>query len=208
MTTNHVSLFTGLMVGFSIAVPIGPMGLLCIRRTLASGMRVGVSTGMGAATVNVFYGALIILGLDKMTPLIVSSGRVLSFAGGVFLLWWAAQTLLHRHSLESHPKPAALSPFAAYGSAVAFNVTNPISPVLIVSLLSPIVGTSAPSLGGAVAMLFGMFMAATIWWVCLSGSIILLRSRLTPRMLTMVNQAAGAVLTFYGAMALARSAGM
>lgn len=208
MTTSHASLFTGLMVGFSIAVPIGPMGLLCIRRTLASGMRVGISTGMGAATVNVFYGALIILGLDKMTPLIVSSGRMLSFAGGIFLLWYAGRTLLHRHSPENQPKPAELSPVAAYGSAVAFNATNPMSPVLIVSLLSPVIGPSAPSIGSAVTLLFGMFLAATIWWVCLSGSITLLRSRLTPRVLMMVNQAAGAVLTFYGALALARSAGM
>jgi threonine/homoserine/homoserine lactone efflux protein len=83
---NHASLFAGLLVGFSIAVPIGPMGLLCIQRTLVSGMRVGVSTGLGAATTNVLYGALILLSLDTAASSVASGGRVLSFAGGIFLL--------------------------------------------------------------------------------------------------------------------------
>ena len=208
MMTTHISLFAGLMVGFSIAVPIGPMGLLCIQRTLASGMRVGVCTGLGAATVNVIYGALIIVGLDSLAPLVASGGRVLSFVGGVFLLWCAARTLLRKRGLVDQTSAPELSPAMAYGSAVAFNATNPLSPVLIIALLSPIVGLSAPSWGEAAMLLLGMFMAAATWWVCLSGGITLLRSRLSPGMLVMVNQVAGAMLTFYGALALARSAGM
>ena len=208
MITTHVSLFAGLMVGFSIAVPIGPMGLLCIQRTLASGMRVGICTGLGAATVNVIYGALIMVGMDGLAPLVASGGRVLSFTGGLFLLWCAARTLLRRRSLADQTSAPQLSPVMAYGSAVAFNATNPLSPVLIIALLSPIVGLSAPSWEQAAMLLVGMFMAAATWWVCLSGGITLLRSRLSPGVLVVVNQVAGAMLTFYGALALARSAGM
>lgn len=208
MTMNAIPLVAGLLVGLSIAMPIGPMGLLCIQRTLVSGMRVGVSTGLGAATVNVFYGALVIVGLNELAPLMAGSGRVLSFAGGVFLLRSAARTLMRRRAADDQQQPAVLSPLAAYSSAVVFNLTNPMSPLSIVALLSPVVELSTPSLAGAAALLFGMFTAATCWWVCLTGSITLLRSRLSPRMLVMVNQAAGAVLTIYGALALARSAGM
>ncbi len=208
MMTGHVSLFAGLVVGFSIAVPIGPMGLLCIQRTLTSGMRVGVCTGLGAATVNVVYGALIILSLDKMAPVMACGGRVLSFVGGAFLLWCAARTLMLGRTLVDQPIIVPLSPVMAYGSAVAFNASNPMSPVLIIALLSPVIGLSAPSLGEAAVLLLGMFTAAATWWVCLSGGISLLRSRLRPGMLAMVNQVAGAVLTFYGALALARSAGL
>jgi threonine/homoserine/homoserine lactone efflux protein len=91
---------------------------------------------------------------------------------------------------------------------VVFNATNPLSPILIVGLLAPIVGQTSPSPGGAVALLFGMFVAATTWWVCLSGGIALLRSRLSPGMLVIVNQASGAILTAYGVAALARAARM
>jgi threonine/homoserine/homoserine lactone efflux protein len=206
--THHASLFAGLLVGFSIAVPIGPMGLLCIQRVLVSGVWAGVSTGLGAATVNVLYGALIILGLDKIASSMASGGRVLSFAGGMFLLCSAARMALRQRIPAAQPQPAVLSPCAAYVSAVAFNVTNPLAPMLIVGLLSPIIGQSAPSLGEAVALLFGMFAAASTWWICLSGGIALLRSRLSPGILVIVNQASGVILTVYGIAALARSAGM
>jgi L-lysine exporter family protein LysE/ArgO len=75
------------------------------------------------------------------------------------------------------------------------------------ALLLPVVGVSQPSIGEAALLLLGMFLAASSWWVCLTGGVSLLRSRLSPAMLRAVNHVAGAVLTFYGALALARSAG-
>ncbi len=207
MMTSHAFLFAGLVIGFSIAVPIGPTGLLCIQRTLMSGMRVGVGTGLGAATVNVIYGALIILSLDKIAPVLASSGRVLSLLSGAYLLWCAARALMRGRTLKDQPV-ITLSPMMAFRSAMAFNASNPMSPMLIIALLSPIIGVSAPSVGEATLLLLGMFTAAATWWVCLTGAISLLRSRLSPGMLAMVNQFAGAVLTFYGALALARSAGL
>ena len=205
---SHVSVITGLLVGFSIAVPIGPMGLLCIQRTLSSGMGAGVCTGLGAATVNVIYGALIMVGLDKAAPVMAGGTRVLSFVGGLFLLWSAARTILRQRRLDTQPRAVPMSAIAAYGSAVAFNASNPMSPVLLVALLAPVLRLAAPSLGNEALILLGMFSAAVTWWVCLSGGVTLLRARLSPRLLAMVNQMAGAVLTFYGALALARSAGM
>lgn len=207
MATTHACLLAGLLAGFSIATSIGPMGALCIQRTLTSGMRVGVSTGLGAATATALCGALVILGLDATGPLMVSGGRVLSFAGGLFLLWSAANMPMRRRISNRQHSPAALSPLAAYRSAVAFNAANPMLPVRIIALLSPVVRLSAPSLAGATVLLFGMFMAAATWWVCLSGGVTLLRSRLSPGMLLAVNQAAGVILALYGALALARSAG-
>ena len=208
MTTSNAFLFTGLLVGFSIAVPIGPMGLLCIQRTLHSGMRVGVCTGLGAATVNVIYGLVVILGFGTLAQFMPVGGRVLSFAGGLFLLWSAVRILMRGCQPGVRSSVAAFSPAAAYGSAVAFNLTNPMGPVLIIALLSPALAAQRPSWVGASALLLGMFMAAASWWVCLSGAVSLLRTRLSSGMLATVNQVAGGVLTIYGALALARSAGL
>ena len=184
------------------------MGLLCIQRTLVSGIRAGISTGVGAATVNLVYGALIILSLDKVASFAAFGGRGLSFAGGVFLLISAARTSLRRITPPDRIKPARLSPYMAYGSAVALNATNPLLPILLVGTLSPVIGQSPPSPGGAVVLLLGMFTAASVWWVCLSACVALLRSRLSPGILATVNRAAGAILTLYAAAALARSAAM
>src|SRR5215208_6375888 len=79
--THHDFLLAGLLVGFSIAVPIGPMSLLCIQRTLASGAGIGISAGLGAATVNIAYGAVILLGLDWLSPWMASGQRLLSALG-------------------------------------------------------------------------------------------------------------------------------
>jgi threonine/homoserine/homoserine lactone efflux protein len=204
---NHAPLIAGALVGLSIAAPIGPMGLLCIQRTLASGMRAGLSSGLGAATVNVAYGAIVLFGMGQLAPWMASATRVVSALGGVFLLWSAFRTLRRRVSGPSNGG-ATLSPLTAYGSAIAFNATNPMSLVLIMALLAPVIGRSVPPLGDAIMLLLGMFAAAASWWVCLTGGVALLRSRLTPAMLSRVNQAAGVFLTIYGALALARSARM
>lgn len=208
MMMNHVPLVAGLFVGFGIAMPIGPVGLLCIQRTLVAGMRVGVSTGLGAATVNVFYGALILLGLSTQPPWLAGAQRILGLSGGLFLLWAAARTLKRSRALGVQSEPASPSALRAYGSAVLFNMTNPMAMILILALLSPIVGRSALSLGDAAMILVGMFSAASLWWVCLSGGVALLRRRLNPTALVYVNQAAALLLTIYGALALARSAQM
>jgi threonine/homoserine/homoserine lactone efflux protein len=201
---KDMPLFVGLAVGFSIAIPIGPMGLLCIQRTLACGMRAGLCTGLGAATVNVLYGAVVILGLDTIAPWIESNGKVMSIIAGILLLWAAARTLMRRNTSSQPLRDAGQSPLGAYLSAIVINAANPMSLILIVALLSPVAGRAAASPGGMAALLLGMFTAAVTWWFCLSGSIALLRSRLRPEMLLYVNQVAGMLLTIYGTLALTR----
>jgi threonine/homoserine/homoserine lactone efflux protein len=136
-----------------------------------------------------------------------SGQRLLSALGGLFLLWSAARVLMRRRTMQE-PENAVASPLAAYGSAVVFNATNPMALILILALLTPIVGLSAPALSDAVLLLLGMFTAATTWWVCLCGGVTLLRARLSSTVLGYVNQATGLLLTIYGALALARSAQM
>lgn len=205
--TNHGFLLAGVLTGFSIAVPIGPMGLLCIQRTLASGMRAGISTGLGAATVNVAYGAIILLGLNGLTPWIATGGRALTAAGGLFLLWSAARTLM-RDPAKVQTRAPKLDGLRAYGSAVAFNAVNPMSPILIMALLTPVVGGLVPSQLDTGLLLLGMFGAAMCWWVCLSSGVALLRERLSPAVMVNVNRAAGLLLTIYGSLVLMRSAQM
>ncbi len=121
-------------------------------------MRVGVCTGLGAATVNVVYGALVTLGVSRMASVMALGSRVLSFAGGLFLLWCAARTFMRRRlSGDPHAPVAPLSPTMAYETAVAFNTGNPMSPILMTALLTPI---TAPGLNQVAALLIGMFTAA------------------------------------------------
>ena len=208
MNTSHAPLLAGMVIGFSVAVPIGPMGLLCIQRTLASGMRVGWFTGLGAATVNAFYGTAIIFGFGQLGPLLAQGSRVLSALGGLFLLWSAMRTLRRKRLANHPPGPTVTSPTAAYGSAVLFNLTNPLAPMLMMALLAPLMSQGGLSSISCAFLVTGIFLAAASWWLCLSGGVSLLRSRLSPGVMVTINRFAGTMLTLYGTLALARSAGL
>ena len=82
----------GLVLGFTIAAAVGPISLLCIRRTLAQGRLVGLVSGMGVATADATYGAIAAFGLTAVTDLLVDWRRVLGIVGGAFLLWLAWRT--------------------------------------------------------------------------------------------------------------------
>ena len=200
------SFTTGLLIGCSIAIPIGPMGQLCIRRTLAWGMPAGISSGLGAATVNLLHGMLVLLGMAAAVPWLSQDSEALHMFSGFFLLLCAARTLLRRRpSLDGDAVPAP-SLLAAYGSAAAFNAVNPMALLLIVALLLPVVGAHPPSATGAVPLLLGMFTAAAAWWTCLCSALALLRRWLPADTLLYVNQGAGMLLTIYGTLALAEAA--
>ena len=208
MIANHTSLLAGMLVGLSVAMPIGPMGLLCIQRTLTSGRRVGICTGLGAATMNTIHAGIIIAGLERLAPLMASAGRVLGFVGGLFLLWCAARTLLRPGTSLSRSGATQLSPVTAYGTALTFNAINPMSLGLMLALLSSVIEISELSLARAAMLLLGVFTAVVAWWVCLASGVDLLRSRLSPGMLFVVNQIAGIGLLIYGTVAFVRSASL
>jgi threonine/homoserine/homoserine lactone efflux protein len=64
-------LFKGIAIGLSIAAPVGPIGVLCIRRSLADGRQVGLATGMGAATADAVYGSIAGFGLTAVSGFLV-----------------------------------------------------------------------------------------------------------------------------------------
>jgi threonine/homoserine/homoserine lactone efflux protein len=194
----------GIAMGFSIAMPVGPMALLCIQRTLASGMRAGLWTGLGAATVNVIHALVVLSSLHSLAPVLRQNQEIFGVLTGVFLLCAAARTLMRQVSEAGQADPAASRPMMTYLSAVAFNATNPMSVMLVVALLSPVADDALASPGAGMALLCGMFMAATCWWACLSGVVSLLRGRLRPAWIQHLNQLAGMLLTAYGTLALAR----
>lgn len=87
-------------------------------------------------------------------------------------------------------------------------LTNPVSLLTLLALLTPLVEATPPSPGGVAALLGGIFVAASLWWVCVSFAVASLRARLSPRVLAVLNACAATIMTIYGALALARSAGL
>jgi putative LysE/RhtB family amino acid efflux pump len=203
---EQVSLFmSGGLIGLSIAAPIGPMGMLCINRTLASGLTIGISTGAGATTVHVLYCAIILLGLQQVGPWLSENHAVLGVAGGLLMLFFAWRLVRRRPVAREATAPRARSILAAYASAVVFNLSNPLTLVLMTGALASVIGGRPPSPQQVVMLLAGLLAGSLTWFVCLSAGTAALHRRFSDAVRWVVNQAAAAVLVGFGILSLARA---
>lgn len=197
-------LFKGAVIGFSIAAPVGPIGVLCIRRSLAEGMSYGFATGLGAATADAFYGSVAGFGLTVIADFLTGRQMWLSLVGGLFLCWLGLTAFKSRPAGEAAPvRGRGLA--AAYCSAVFLTLVNPMT---IISFALVFAGLGAGGPGGgylsAGLLVGGVFSGSTLWWLILSGFASLLKDRFNTRGLLWVNRLAGLILLGFGAAVLWR----
>ncbi|MBK9715884.1 MAG: LysE family transporter [Kouleothrix sp.] len=195
-------LLRGLVVGFSIAAPVGPIGVLCIRRTLTSGRATGFASGLGAATADAIYGCLAGFGLTFISSLLISQQGWLRLLGGLFLCYLGVKTLLSRPA-ERPATASGASLLGAYASTFLLTLTNPLT---IFSFLGVFAGLGLANTGGdyaaAAVLVLGVFVGSALWWLLLSGGVGLFRARIGAGALRWVNRVSGAVITAFGLLAL------
>lgn len=192
----------GLIIGFAIAAPVGAIGLLCIRRTLADGRLAGFISGLGAATADALYGAVAALGLTAISSAIVTHQTEVRLVGGVFLIFLGARTALSRPTLEAK-SAASRDLVTAFGSTMALTLTNPTTILSFAAVFAGLgLGSTEGGRGSAVHMVCGVFLGSALWWLLLSGAVGFFRRALTPERLKWVNRLSGAVLIGFGALSV------
>jgi threonine/homoserine/homoserine lactone efflux protein len=192
----------GLAIGFAIAAPVGAIGLLCIRRTLASGRLTGLVSGLGAATADAFYGAVAALGLTVVSATLIAHQDAVRLVGGVFLLYLGLRTSVAQPVVETR-SGSVRGLAAAYGSTLALTLTNPTTILSFVAVFAGLgLGTTASDRGSAALMVCGVFLGSVLWWLLLSGAIGFFRRALTPERLRWVNRVSGAMLIGFGVFSL------
>ncbi len=195
-----VALFLrGLIIGLSIAAPVGPIGVLCIRRTLAEGRAVGFASGLGAATADGLYGAVAALGLTAISNLLVSQQDWLRLVGGLFMLYLGLRTLLAQPAEEAAPARGH-GLLGAYTSTLLLTLTNPLTILAFVAILAGL-GVIEND-GSALLLVAGVFAGSALWWLALSTVVGLLRRRIDRRALRWINWVSGTVIVVYGVLAL------
>ena len=204
MPLSHylAALMSGIGIGFTVAAPIGPMGMLCIQRTLASGMATGLATGFGAATVHLTYSAFAVLGLGSLAqPWLEANAAGFGIVSALTLLWFAIRT--HRNSLmlQETNEIDRVRLARAYLSAIALGFTNPLTVILFLAALNAFSTQSA-----AAPLIAGVFVGSAVWWTVLSTMVATARSRLTPRMLSLSSRFASLMLLGLGTTMLVRIA--
>ena len=193
----------GIAMGFCIAVPVGPIGVLCLRRSLAQGMASGLMTGLGAATADACYGAVAGFGLTAVSTFLVRQGFLLGLVGGLFLCYLGVRTFRTPPATEAAGARGE-SLLAAYGSTFLLTITNPLTILSFVGIFAGFGMGSNPGFGAAGFLVAGVFTGSAVWWLLLSGGLAALRSHVTPGWLRAVNRISGALIFAFGVGALLR----
>ncbi len=194
--------FRGLIIGFSIAAPVGPIGALCIRRSLAEGRLVGLLTGLGAATADAVYGAIAAFGLTAVSGALVSYRTWLGLVGGMFLCYLGVRTLV------ATPKETTTSSrrqriASAYASTFMLTLTNPMTILSFVAIFAGLGVASGVDFDRATMLVIGVFAGSAAWWLLLSTGTAMLRSKLSDTSMRLVNHVSGSIIVAFGIYAIA-----
>jgi len=188
----------GVIIGLSIAVPVGPIGILCIRRTLTQGRIVGFLSGLGAATADAFYGAIAGFGLTFLSNLLVGQQTGLRLIGGGLLCIIGVKTFLSKPT-ERKDSVAGNSRWRAYLSTLVLTLTNPMTILFFAAIFAGlVVGTGGDHYFSAGILVLGVFIGSASWWLVLSGFTGLLHGLFNFRRMQWLNRISGLIIIGFG----------
>ena len=202
-------LLKGAIIGFSIAAPVGAIGVLVIRRTLTEGRAAGLISGLGAATADAIYGSIAGFGLTFIANLLVEQSFWIRLIGGCFLLYIGVKTFVTRPAAllleQTEINPGRKGLLGAYVSVFFLTLTNPLTIITYMSVLAGLgIGGTDSNYILAMTLVLGVFLGSGLWWAILSGGISLLRRWfLQQAVLRWVNRVSGLIIACFGLVTLA-----
>jgi threonine/homoserine/homoserine lactone efflux protein len=196
-------LLKGLLIGFSIAAPVGPIGLLCIQRTIALGRKSGLVSGLGAASADGLYGMVAGFGLTAVSSFLIHWQLWVRLIGGAFLLYLGLKTFFSK-SLTSAAISNRRGLLSDYFSTVFLTLTNPMTILSFVAVFAGVGLLSANrDFVSATTLVAGVVLGSALWWLALSGGVSLFRAKFTSDSLRIVNRLSGAILIVFAIFAFA-----
>lgn len=195
-------LWKGVVIGFSIAMPVGPIGMLCIRNSLAWGTRYGFMTGLGAATADTVYGALAGFGVASLMTLLIGYKLLLQIAGGLFLCYLGVMTFVAKET-EAKKEATSKGLLQVFLSTFFLTMTNPMTILSFVGIYAGIgIGIEENSFQAALMLTSGVFLGSAFWWFLLSSGTAFFKNHLNAARSRWINRISGTVLFGFGTAAL------
>jgi threonine/homoserine/homoserine lactone efflux protein len=200
-----VLLAQGFILGLAMAAPVGPIGLLCIRRTIKYGPGVGFATGMGAAIADTLLGGIAAFGISTALSFLIGHQTAFRLVGGVFMLAVALRTFhqtVAAEESEAARAPPATSWISGFITGLTLTLTNPATIFAFIAIFAGF-GLGA-DLGDfdAASLVTGVFFGSASWWLALSCGVAAFRHRVTDQGLTRLNHWTGVGLGIFGVWAL------
>jgi len=190
-----IFLYKGLILGFSVAAPVGPIGILCINRTLNKSMLSGFVSGLGAATADLLYGIIAGLGLTVISDFLINQKLIIQLVGLAFLFYLAVKTLTKKKSEMEFKKTDESGLLKDYLTTLFLTVTNPVT---ILFFLAVFAGLGLSSYGqskfSSLLLVSGVFIGSGIWWLFLSGLAHVLKNRISKKILSRIDLISGLII--------------
>jgi threonine/homoserine/homoserine lactone efflux protein/GNAT superfamily N-acetyltransferase len=197
-------LVKGIAVGFSIAAPVGAIGILCIEQTLQGGMHRGIACGLGAATADMMYGILVALGLSAVQSMLLGYKLPLMIIGGLFLSYLGIKKFFDVPSL----KKIEVGNFGLLQSYVVTFLLTLTNPATILDFMALFAGLNIDMSGYVQSLSFvvGVFVGSAVWWLILCFIVGVFRAKISIRVVQYINYAAGVAILSFGMYALMQAA--
>ncbi|MDR5752924.1 MULTISPECIES: LysE family transporter [unclassified Caballeronia] len=198
--------FTAAGVGLAVAAPVGPMGMLCIRRTLTEGPRAGLAIGFGIASGDAIYGLVAALGMVSVSHFMLAYDKPLHLVAGLFLLYLGLRTLLQKPAADAATLDGNASGTArAFASSLLLTLTNPQTIIMFAALFATLAPRGPFSSGVALTTVLGVFFGSIAWWCFLVAVVSGARHALGARLRRMIDRVAGLALAAFGISEIRRS---
>lgn len=199
---NFEFFIRGLLIGLSIAAPVGPMGVLVIRRTLAEGRLAGLISGLGIAAGDTIYGALGGYGLTFITGFLINEQFWLRLVGGGFLIYLGLKTMLSRPAEKAAQGRGKGLP-GYFGSTLLLTLTNPLTIISFAAIMAGLgIGSSSGNYLSATVLVVGVMFGSASWWLILTTGVSLFRNKIKPGGMVWVNRFSGLIILGFGLLAL------
>ena len=191
----------GIAIGLAIAAPVGPVAILCMRRTIFYGRRYGIASGFGAVTADTIFGSIASFGLVAVSAPLFEHQTLLRFVGAFFLLALGIATW--RRRAETRDEPVAGRLARAYFSALFLTITNPITIIAFTAIFAGFdVVSASMTYAQGLELMAGVVIGAVIWWIGLTLFAALFRRRGRAEELRLLHHISGGLLIAFGLAAL------
>lgn len=195
-----ISLVKGFIVGMGASIPLGPIGVMCVQKTLSKGRNSGFITGLGAAVTDTIFAAIAILGLAYIQRFIDYYENYVLLIGGLVVALLGLKIFLTNPVKQIRLPKGSKKHLEDFFSALLMTITNPGAIFLILGMFAFVgVNTVGQSIDRTLSLtLWGVFMGASTWWFILSTSINIFRKKFRLRQLLLINRISGIIIMILG----------
>jgi threonine/homoserine/homoserine lactone efflux protein len=191
-------LLKGAGIGFAVAAPVGPIGMLCIRTTLERGRVAGFAAGLGAAVADAIYGMIGVLGVTAISGYIEAQRFWLELGGGIFVILFGIHLGITKPNVQNGNEEIPVSLWADFMKTLVLTLANPSTILTFMAIFAGVPGAAASSMAAVPVTVLGVLLGSAAWWLFLSQGVGVIRHRISDRALKWMNWAAGLLLVAFG----------